>query len=79
MNDWKTYRETRKLAQQIAKTRGGAHKDDNWERPLCKNFNYIGAIGEIYVGYLYDWQVDKKARKYGDRGIDFTVLCKRNS
>lgn len=57
----------------IANTRSRIHRDHTTQRPLSKDYEYIGILGEYVFAEEFGFDVDTETRPAGDRGIDFTT------
>lgn len=61
------------LLQREAERREQAHASDPDSRPLSKDYELIGLIGEAEFARTYRQPLDLSGRSRGDGGIDFMV------
>ena len=57
--------------KKIAKDREEIHKNHASSRPLSKNYEYIGLVGESQFAEEFDMALDEELRPQGDGGKDF--------
>ena len=55
----------------ISQQREKLHHDDASSRPLSKDYEYIGLLGEVRFSELYNLSIDLTSKHKGDNGIDF--------
>lgn len=55
----------------ISQQREKLHHDDASSRPLSKDYEYIGLLGEVRFSELYNLSIDLTSKPKGDNGIDF--------
>ena len=58
--------------KKIAKDREEVHKHHASSRPLSKNYEYIGLVGESQFAKEFDMGLDEELRPQGDGGKDFS-------
>ena len=55
----------------VAQRRHALHKNHSSSRPLSKNYEFIGLVGEAAMAHKYDLFLDLEDRPGGDERIDF--------
>ena len=62
---------TKEKLKKIATEREKIHEDHASSRPLSKNYEYIGLVGESEFANQFNYKIDEKLRPSGDGGKDF--------
>ena len=57
----------------FAKYRENLHKSHASSRPLSKNYELIGLLGEFEFARVFNMPVDLTMRSDGDKGVDFVT------
>ena len=57
----------------LAKQRNDVHANHSSSRPLSKDYQKIGIIGEITFSKEFNVPFDASLRPEGDRGVDFVI------
>ena len=55
----------------ISQQREKLHHNNASSRPLSKDYEYIGLLGEVRFSELYNLSVDLTIKPKGDKGVDF--------
>jgi len=58
--------------KKIALEREDVHKDHASSRPLSKDYEYVGMVGEAQFAKEFNFKLDKELRPEGDGGKDFS-------
>lgn len=61
----------RPMVRRIAEQRAALHADHASSRPLSKDYEYIGLLGEFVFGREFGLEVDVSLRPKGDDRVDF--------
>lgn len=61
------------MIQMEAEARHNAHKEHASSRPLSKDYELIGLLGEAKFGEICGFMPDLQRRLAGDSGVDFIV------
>lgn len=56
----------------LDKDRRDLHENHQSSRPLSKNYELLGLMGELAFEKCYGYLMDRSPRRRGDNGIDFT-------